>query len=261
LGLRDASVPSRGLKGSVLFIGDSLVWGYDVQADERFTEVLQQRLPLWRIVNAGVSGYGTDQEYLFLQRLWDRVEPSVVVLVFSTNTDRLDNSTNKQGGYYKPYYAAAAGQGDQFQGIPVPLSKSYLFASGHFETVAHLMLARLAVSLYDYFVQPEVSVPDPTFKLIALMKRYVESRGAQFLVGIQYADQRDPTFESWLQAQRIPYVSFDGAEHYPNHGQHWTPNGHAAVAERLLVFFDQTGVSEKLKAQKNAAVVLERSSR
>lgn len=31
----------------ILFLGDSYVWGYDVEADERFTEKLQARHPEW----------------------------------------------------------------------------------------------------------------------------------------------------------------------------------------------------------------------
>ena len=60
----------------MLFLGDSFVWGLDAEAGERFTDLLRARLPGQQIVNAGVSGYGTDQEYLFLQRLWPKIEPS-----------------------------------------------------------------------------------------------------------------------------------------------------------------------------------------
>ena len=30
-----------------------------------------------------------------------------------------------------------------------------------------------------------------------------------------------------LSAQKIPYVTFEGAEHYFGDGDHWTPKGHA----------------------------------
>ena len=78
LGLRDIEpVPSAG--PTILFLGDSFVWGIDVQAEERFTERLRAGLPSVRIVNAGIAGYGTDQEYILLQRLWPRIEPSLVL--------------------------------------------------------------------------------------------------------------------------------------------------------------------------------------
>jgi hypothetical protein len=63
LGLRDVEFVRDG-RPAMLFIGDSFVWGLDAEANERFTELLRGRIPGYNIVNAGVSGYGTDQEYL-----------------------------------------------------------------------------------------------------------------------------------------------------------------------------------------------------
>jgi len=59
LGLRE-----RGL-GDIapdrfLFLGDSFTYGYDAEAGERFSDLLQKALPQYGMVNAGVSGYGTD---------------------------------------------------------------------------------------------------------------------------------------------------------------------------------------------------------
>src|SRR5438105_839974 len=82
LGLRDIEL-SASSNPKILFVGDSFVWGNDVEAQERFTDLLRKALPAYEIVNAGVSGYGTDQEYLWLKRLWDRIEPAVVVLMFT----------------------------------------------------------------------------------------------------------------------------------------------------------------------------------
>jgi hypothetical protein len=102
-GLRDIEHDSA-LKPTLLFVGDSLVWGYNVEADERFTEILRQRIPNYRVVNAGVSGFGTDQEYLLLRRLWPRFEPSIVVLIYCSGNDREDNSISRRyEGYFKPY--------------------------------------------------------------------------------------------------------------------------------------------------------------
>ena len=71
LGLRDIEF-ERGAKPTMLVLGDSNVWGYNVEDGERFTNLLRPLLPGHTIVNAGVSGYGTDQEYLLLRRLCAR---------------------------------------------------------------------------------------------------------------------------------------------------------------------------------------------
>jgi hypothetical protein len=69
LGLRDDEFVLDA-KPTIMFLGDSFVWGLDAEASERFSEILKPRIPDYKILAAGVSGFGTDQEYLLLQRLW-----------------------------------------------------------------------------------------------------------------------------------------------------------------------------------------------
>jgi hypothetical protein len=123
LGLRDIEfVPDA--RPTIVFLGDSFVWGLDAEADERFSDLLRQRVVSHKIVAAGVSGFGTDQEYLLPQRLWPKIEPAVVVLMFCTQNDRQDNSTNiRYEGYQKPYFEMAADGSLELRGQPVPKSR------------------------------------------------------------------------------------------------------------------------------------------
>lgn len=238
LGLRD-SEPDRSRSQTVLFVGDSFVWGYDVEANERFTERLRQELPGQAIVNAGVAGYGTDQQYLLLQRLWDRIKPDVVVLIYCVDNDRRDNRSNaRYDGYYKPYLAKASDGTWRFHGQPVPKSRHRYFVEN--PVARHSWVARVAVSLYVQVRHPRVEVEDPTERLVGMMRDLVQQRGARFMVGLQ---RHEPQLESFLQAQNIPHVSFDGAEHYHGDGDHWTPAGHAFVAAQLKELFVQTGIA------------------
>jgi hypothetical protein len=123
-GFRDAP-HLRKTKPRVAFLGDSFVWGYDVERDERFTDRLKALMPGWEILNLGVSGYGADQEYLLLRRFFDRYAPDIVVLIVFPTNDREDNSTNlRYEGYYKPYFVVKGGR-LLAQGIPVPRSPNY----------------------------------------------------------------------------------------------------------------------------------------
>jgi lysophospholipase L1-like esterase len=233
LGLRDIEHDAAP-KPTIAFIGDSFVWGYDAEANERFTEVLRAKIPEQRIVNAGVTAYGTDQEYLLLQRLWNPIKPSVVVLMVCVDNDRKDNSTNsRQDGPYKPYFAPPG----EFRGQPVPWSRHLYFSDNWI--ARNSWVVRVAVSAYVLIVNPVVTVPDPTERLIVMMRDFVEARGAKFLVGLQ---DREPALEEMLTAQKISYASFDGAEHYFGDGDHWTPKGHAEVANRLVAMFAENGV-------------------
>ena len=236
LGLRDREYGDV-VKETFLFLGDSFVWGYDAEANERFTDILQRDLPKERIVNAGVSGYGTDQEYLLMKRLWTHIRPNVVVLIFHKGTDHEDNTSNHlSDGYYKPYYVLTP-DGGEFKGIPVPKSRRYFFTDTRL--ARNLLLARLAVSVFVALEHPKIHVPDPTKHLIAMMRQFVEANGASFLVGLQ---DREPELEAFLRAQGIPYTSFDDAPQYPDFGRHWTPEGHALVAARLRALFAETGL-------------------
>ena len=209
LGLRDVEHGSTR-RPTILFLGDSYVWGYDVEAKDRFTEHLRDDLPGMRIVNAGVPGYGTDQEYLLLERLWNRFKPDVVVLMFCTDNDRDDNSTNmRSDGYYKPYFAPTADGTLRLAGQPVPKSRQVYFNDD--PVVRNLWLARAVMTGYVYLRYPRIAVPDPTERLVGMMQDFVESHGAKFLVGLENLDLQLVQF---LQARKIPWNDFRGTDHF-----------------------------------------------
>jgi hypothetical protein len=241
LGLRDIEF-TLDAQPTILFLGDSFVWGLDAEADERFTDLLRPRISSYNILAAGVSGYGTDQEYLLLKRLWAKVQPAVVVLIFCTQNDRSDNSTNiRYEGYQKPYFATAADGSLVLQGQPVPKSRLQYIKEDWL--VHNLWLARLVAVSYIKIRHPLLYVPDPTERLVSKIRDFVEAHGAKFLVGLQY---RDPELILHLQASRIPFVTFDGAAFYPgaSFGSHWTPDGHKLVAERVLGLLSENGIAQ-----------------
>ena len=231
IGLRDEEfIPDAS--PTILVLGDSFVWGADSEADERFTELLKPVIPDHRILAAGVAGYGTDQEYLLLQRLWPRVKPAVVVLIFCSDNDRLDNRTNiRYASYHKPYFATQPDGSLVLLGQPVPKSQ-LLYIRDHW-LVRHLWLARLATNAYVRLRYPPLVVPDPSEKLVGTIREFVEAHGAKFTVGIQ---NHDEALAAYLEASRIPFAKLDGAPFYTQGGlgPHWTPGGHKVVAERLL---------------------------
>jgi hypothetical protein len=230
LGLRDIEF-ERDARPTMLFIGDSMVWGADAEASERFTDILRSRIANYTTVNAGVSGFGTDQQYLWLQRLWPKIEPAVVVLTFCTANDRLDNATNvRYGGNRKPYFATAADGTLELRGQPVPKSRQLYIRQDWL--VRHVWLARLAVTAYVEIRHRQVWVPDPTERLVGKIRDFAAARGARLLVGLQLHDDK---LVRYLQAEKIPFVTFDSAEVYSGHsGAHWTPAGHQLVADRML---------------------------
>lgn len=239
LGLRDDEF-TLDAKPTILFLGDSFVWGADSEVGERFSDMLKPALPAYKILAAGVSGYGTDQEYLLLQRLWPKVKPAVVVLIFCSENDRLDNTTNiRYASYHKPYFATQPDGSLVLMGQPVP--ESQLLYIQHYWLVRHLWLARLASNVYVRLRYPPVTVPDPTEKLAGKIRDYVETSGAKFMVGIQ---SHDDALAAYLQANRIPFAKLEGAPFYTQGGMgpHWTPEGAKVVADRLLAMMTANGI-------------------
>jgi len=235
LGLRDQEFLADG-RPTIMFLGDSLVWGLDAEADERFSELLKPRLRDYRVVPAGVSGYGTDQEYLLLKRLWPTLKPAIVVLIFCTQNDREDNATNiRYEGYHKPYFTVTPDGELRTEGLPVPASRLQYIKENWW--VHHLWLARLANAVYLKIRHPLIYVPDPTERLVDAMQDFVEMHGAKFMVGVQNADLR---LVHHLRSRGIPFATLDEADFYPGAavGGHWTPKGHEYVAARLLALLE-----------------------
>ena len=233
LGLRDEEF-SLDAKPTIVFLGDSFVWGLDSEANERFSDLLKPRIPDYRILAAGVSGFGTDQEYLLLQRIWPKVKPAVVVLIFCGYNDRQDNVRSLYYfNYRKPYFATQPDGSLLLMGQPVPRSHLLYFKDNWL--VRNLWLARLATNAYLRLRHPNVTVPDPTEKLMAKIRNFVEGNGGKFMVGIQH---RDEALVRYLEANRIPFVKLEGADYIKDFkenvwGAHWTPEGQKDVAERI----------------------------
>ncbi len=74
----------------ILFIGDSFVQGLEVNNNETFTYLLQKKSK-YKIVNAGVRGFGTDQEYLLTDSLIKKIKKIKKVYVCFYINDLREN--------------------------------------------------------------------------------------------------------------------------------------------------------------------------
>jgi hypothetical protein len=230
-GFRDHEFTASNKPG-ILFLGDSFVWGYDVEAAERFTDKLQARHPEWAVFNFGVSGYGTDQEFLLLKRLFEQYKPRVVFLVFCTENDPGDNRHNvRNQGYFKPYFVTNE-HGLELRGVPVPRSERSLY-SGHPWLFRPYLMRLLARAWCKLRRPPRLLNQDPTGAILAALNQYVRDKGARFAVGLT---EPQPEIEALLTRSEIPYVELSTNLRYPAQGEHWTPEGHSVVCQRIEQF-------------------------
>jgi lysophospholipase L1-like esterase len=126
-GLRDREIgydnPQNAYR--ILVLGDSYAEGLHVAQEETFPKQLETRLadadhPV-EVINAGVSGWGTDQEAIFYAIEGFRYEPDLVLLLLFTRNDVLNNygplEAARMGGVQKPFFRMA---GDELVVPPFP---------------------------------------------------------------------------------------------------------------------------------------------
>jgi hypothetical protein len=111
LGLRDNEDvgPKAADERRVVLLGDSLVLAVQVPFEQTFGELLEQRLnarstgPRYRVLNAGVQGYGPVEEQLFFKSIAATLQPDLVLPVVFVGNDaeeafgsqsKLDTSRN-----------------------------------------------------------------------------------------------------------------------------------------------------------------------
>ena len=228
-GFRDRE-PGPKQKPRLLVLGDSYVWGFDVEVEERFTERLQERMPDWEILNLGVSGYGTDQALLLLKREIDFYDPDIVFLVFTEQNDRDDNTHSRTyGHYFKPYFSEGE-TGLELQGTPVPYSFPYL--QREHPWMGKSLLVAALVQGWLKFENPRVEVPDQSEALVLAMRDVAHAHGAGFAFGVEGKNPLWP-WTDFVHETGIAAVHLNNPHRYPRFGGHWTPAGHEVVAARI----------------------------
>ena len=100
----------------IAVLGDSFAEALQVPLEESFWAVMERRVDSClaprgvqaEVLNFGVSGYGTTQEFLTLRdHVW-KYDPDVVLLAFLTANDVQDNSKRLQPpGSPRPYFVAS----------------------------------------------------------------------------------------------------------------------------------------------------------
>lgn len=106
--LNDNSFDSTGK--SILVVGDSITAGFEVDNNETYSAILERLFfengCNYRVYNAGVMGYGTDQSLWIMEKLLDNVKPSAIIYMFTSNDFR-ENRTIKSPNFKwgKPVFA------------------------------------------------------------------------------------------------------------------------------------------------------------
>ena len=259
-GLRDRehSYERQNDTERVLVLGDSFAWGYGVEESERFSQRLEDALDI-EVINAGVSGYSTDQELLWYRNEGIKYETDLVILVIAGN-DVGDNDRELVNTiYYKPKFVIEEGQLVP-TGYPIPrtsLQGKFIYSLSQRSALAYFLIQRYFdfLSIYasvkdnsDHVDAPlsGVNVKKEPFQLtIALideMRTIAESRDAKFMIVATdrwWNSSSEETYEDFintlqtkgflvLDVEAMP--GFDPEEMLIPKDGHWSEKGHEFAA-------------------------------
>jgi lysophospholipase L1-like esterase len=89
----------------ILFIGDSFTFGTGIDAEWRFSDFTDRALnDDTEVINAGVPGWGNDQELIYFESFAQHLQPDIVVLTLTLANDLANNALDRllEGSAPKP---------------------------------------------------------------------------------------------------------------------------------------------------------------
>jgi len=236
-------------ESEVLVFGDSFAFGHGVDDRSLFAD----RSSSVRMKALGANGYNMVQQLLWMERLRDRLAGKFVVWFAFYGNDLLDNLHPNFMHYRTPFvrerrdgegweivtehvreerwpFDPRWGYRDKIAEVCTPTFQSArvysaaAFLVGRAREVCDSAGARLAV----------VGIPDPSMlevdRRIAALRRRSSSPDA---FDLTLPDRR---FQEICTAHGVPFLALSGVvglhDHLPN-DCHWTPRGHAKVAQAL----------------------------
>lgn len=222
----------------IVVLGDSFTFGVGVDAEARFTEVLERATSHVEVLNLGMNAVGTDQELICLETDGLRYHPDVVICAFYEGNDFSDVCYARNSFWPKPHFLL-----EQQALVEIPPAASWdvrLRMCGY----TGELLYRLVQRWTPYrVVAPEWHERDVLPLVVALVARMdadARAAGARFaLFVIRSSDDKgaaDPLMSA-LEAAGITVI--DGAAglaqpafRFPT-DPHWNAEGHRAAAELL----------------------------
>lgn len=236
LGFRDDEFELDKAKKKILILGDSFAYGYDSELNDRFSEILDNNLENYQILNFGVSGYSTDQEFLLLKEYFHLVDPDLVYLLYNHN-DWYGNSVNHlYNGYYKPYFILdSATYSIILKGVPVPKSIQHL----KYE-YPYLYKSRIAIFVTNMFHNRKIvevsKSPEITFEILKELRNFVEqNQRVDLKIGI-VGNGSTPGLIEFLDREKFDWMDIDKdkSKRFFTTTGHWSKMGNKRAAKNIL---------------------------
>jgi len=177
----------------VLAVGDSFTFGDQVDDFESWPAHLEEMSGM-TVINGGVFGYGIDQAYIRMRLLADRYNPSIVVLSFIPD-DIYRSELSFRTAVPKPYFDIDVdGElmlvADHVMPPSEPKQLDPLRNALGYSLFAYRLLKSVAPVWWlqggDKSVRVHENGPEVVCKLFQQMGRFVEDRGIDAYILVQY---------------------------------------------------------------------------
>ncbi len=267
-GLRDRehSYERQNDTERILVLGDSFAWGYGVEESERFSQLLEEALGV-EVINAGVSGYSTDQELLWYRNEGIKYETDLVIVVFAGN-DVGDNDRQLVNTiYYKPKFVI---EDEQLVPIGYPVPKTspqgkFIYSLSQRSALAYFLVQRyfdlLSLSTRLKVDSDHANLPvsginaerepfELTIALLDEIRNVAESKESKFVIVATDRWWNSPSEETYedfiatLQTKGFLVLDVEAAPDFdpgemliPEDG-HWSRAGHEFVAEKIKALIE-----------------------
>ncbi len=281
-GLRDIDYPYKRIqdKKRILVLGDSFVWGWGVEQEQIFTEQMERLLSNVEVINAGVAGYSTDQELLWLRYEGARYTPDLVVLVMCGNDDYANNKESVYIVHPKPVFTLDEDNELKIQNVPVPIpsfSRKVIYFGCKYSSLVTLLMIRVRPRLIDLLksslltfdrignncsdnegselsIEHSINQSKLTLKLLDTMKNEVEEMGARFLIistSSYWISESFDTYEDFIRSLRENHFDildletikgYNSDKNFIKGDGHWNKNGHLFVAEQVMAFLNENRI-------------------
>ena len=261
---------------SIHALGDSFTWGWGVSQGEVFTDRLNRALKDYRVENYGINSAGTVIEYvLFASEIKPAVKPGDVVLLMLFNNDFTDNVTENRvhaklsDGNVIPVNAVKNFKSPVWDYLE---NNFYLYNLIAYKIDTYQLVRKRRKREID---DANAKTVDPSGAQYRIMQHYLKlfrddcsASGVRFMVAyipaqseLGESDRHKPNKRAGEQAYRTAFNSITsslGVETidllpqlldykkrsnkmitFP-HDEHWSPDGHQAVAEAIALYMKET---------------------
>jgi lysophospholipase L1-like esterase len=246
---------SRKTKLRILVLGDSYAWGFGVNKNKRFSEIIEVKNKNIEIINAAVAGYSTDQQLLYYIHEGYKYNPDYVLLLFCEN-DFIGNTLNQIHWNNKPFFVVE-NNSLVLKGVPVPEQSSYQKFRKYISGASHFisfLLKRLTILNVQSYSTKDFSLSDAAIITGKIIERLndvcCENNIRLLLVSIPMPKEKIFLLSNIAKNNSLSFLDLSPSFKYkndfilPNDG-HWNSKGHAITAEAILQWLEQFKITNE----------------